>query len=66
MIPIVLLFLSILVERAIVAEAMIIRIVMTAILGNSGTVGDVPGVPEELGVLDEPAATAVTELAVSW
>ena len=57
-----------LVEKAIVAIAMIITIVMSAMFGNSGTVGDDPGVLEELGVgvLEDPGTTAVTEIVVSW
>ncbi len=49
-----------------IANAMIRAIVI--VVGNSGTVGvDVEdvGVLDEVGVLEDPDATAVTELAVS-
>ena len=70
------LFLSFFVDRAMVAVTMIANTIMMVMLGNSGTVGDDSGeleVPEvgvlvgvlDVGVLEEPEATAVTELSVS-
>ena len=66
------LFFSSLVDTATDAAATTTSITMRSVFGNSGTVGETPGVvvlPKVLGVgvglVEDPAATAATELAVS-